>query len=153
MSGDDRTYTTAETADLCGISKSTLYRWERESKLPPPSRDLRGRRQYGKEDLVRIAQFALTEPVRERIAQINRQAGEPEDEPARKLLGELHEDYSLDKFVVLGDRTGLDELRERENLKSTTILRLLEEALRYEPEEEVFKEIVKISFDHVGEPR
>lgn len=139
MPSQDTTYSPAQVAEMFNVSKSTLYRWEREGKLPRPARDLRGR-QYGREELRVIAQLAEIEPLKRRIHQVY----ELDDPAATEALEDLAEKLSLDKFVMLHDLTGLYELAERPKLKSETIRRLLQEALQYEPTDEVFKEIIRI---------
>ena len=50
------TYSTAEICEMFGISKSTLFRWEREGLLPPISRDLSGQRLYTQKHLNAISE-------------------------------------------------------------------------------------------------
>ena len=42
----EATYSTAEVWQLLRISKSTLFRWEKDGLITPPDRDLRQQRQY-----------------------------------------------------------------------------------------------------------
>ena len=62
-------YSTAQAAALLKISKSTLLRWERESKLPAPHRLKRNnQRIYTDEWLRKAREFAdeLIEPPKSR---------------------------------------------------------------------------------------
>lgn len=46
-----KTYTIKEAADILGVSKSTLQRWERKGWIDPPMRDFRGWRAYTDKDI------------------------------------------------------------------------------------------------------
>ena len=52
---EDRTYSTAEICDMFGVSKSTLFRWERDGLLPSVDRDVNGQRQYSQIHLEAIS--------------------------------------------------------------------------------------------------
>ena len=54
-------YRTNEAARLIGVSKQTLHRWFRESKMMDVGRDHRGWRVFSNEDIKRIR--GLTESV------------------------------------------------------------------------------------------
>jgi DNA-binding transcriptional MerR regulator len=127
---------------MLGISKTTLFRWESEGKLAQPPRDLRGHRRYGEEELRAIAELVELEPLKARI----RQLYESDDPAARRELSALSERLSLDKLLYLRDLTGLHELDESPSLRPETIRRLLEEALRYETTDDVFREIIRIVY-------
>ncbi len=43
-----------------GISRNTLYHWERNRKIPRPKRNIYGHRVYSAEDVERIVRFTRT---------------------------------------------------------------------------------------------
>ena len=49
-------YTAQEACNLLGVAKSTLFRWEKEKKIPRAQRDLWGNRTYSLSDLTSILQ-------------------------------------------------------------------------------------------------
>ena len=56
MDKKDQTYTTAEICEMFGISKSTLFRWEKEDQLPHIPRDINGQREYALEHIHAISE-------------------------------------------------------------------------------------------------
>jgi len=48
----DKKYSSAEVAELLGISKKTLYAWEKNGKMPfHPERDIRGWRLFSQKEV------------------------------------------------------------------------------------------------------
>ena len=46
-----------EAAKRVGVTKNTLFRWEKQNKIPPPKRDRNGWRVYAAEDIPKILVF------------------------------------------------------------------------------------------------
>jgi signal transduction histidine kinase len=139
MSHSEHSYSSGDVARMLNISKSTLYRWERKGKVPSATRDLRGHRRYTAKDLTRIAQQVIMEPLGQRIHRLY----ESDDPATLAELRDLTEEYSLQKFLTLNDETGLYELGERPRLKPRTTRLLLRASLRYQPDDEVFQQIMR----------
>lgn len=134
----DRTYTTAEVCELFNISKSTLFRWEREGILPPIPRDLGGQREYGKEHLRKISD-KQKEKIHRRLDQIAEKS-----EPDNQMV--LFETLSLNKFLE-GNTIGLFELREHDQISAQTQMQLLKIAVdQYRPGDPIFNEIIEIVY-------
>lgn len=127
-------YSPAEVCELLGISRSTLFRWEAEGKIPPPDRDYLGNRQYTSEHVE-----ALLRVLIERTAE-----RKGPDFAKKQKLGEYLQLHSLYKFINSQDIIGLRELAEHESLASKTIHRLLQEALKYDPADDFFKRIIAL---------
>ena len=136
----DHTYSTAEICEMFGISKSTLFRWEREGLLPTIPRDITGQRQYG--------QVHITAISKRQKAQLGKRfdrAVEAGDETSLLLISEA---VALRKFLE-GDITGLYELSELENVSNETLKQLMQIGLeQFEPGDEVFCEIVRVLWMH-----
>lgn len=131
----DDVFTPAKVCEVFGISKSTLFRWEREGKIEAPARDRLGQRQYSQAHMSEIGKLLYSK--------LYEQAARAESEPgARERLNSLQEEIALAKFVYFGDIVGLYELAERETLAHTTIQKLLGEAARREPSDDTFRLIV-----------
>jgi DNA-binding transcriptional MerR regulator len=48
-------YSASETAEILGVSKKTLFNWEKSGKIPKPKRDpMNNYRYYTKEDLTKL---------------------------------------------------------------------------------------------------
>lgn len=131
----DRIYSPAEICEMFGISKSTLFRWERDGLLPPVGRDLSNQRQYTQEHV-----RAISRRQKEQLSEQFKRVVETEDGAG---LMEIAEAVSLRKFLG-GDMTGLYELAEYPRLPSEVIRQLLRIALeQYEPGEGTFCEIIR----------
>ncbi|MFZ1792745.1 MAG: hypothetical protein WAU96_04915, partial [Anaerolineae bacterium] len=48
-----------------GISRTTLFRWENENRIPEPSKDKNGARMYERRHLIRIAEVEKDRMKRE----------------------------------------------------------------------------------------
>jgi len=134
------TWTPAEVCEMFGISKSTLLRWEKEGKISPPSRDpeQKNRRLYTAEHLAEISR----DKARTTYQNL---AKRPSN--FREKAVALEEKWSLERFLFKQDKTGLYELAEHEALSPSTIRRLLQEAQRYQPSDELFHEIIKLIYE------
>lgn len=147
MSNNNKhTYTPAEICKMFDISKSTLFRWEREGEISPPDRDLRQRRYYTQKHRAEIAELLMRRDY-ERMMRAEKEPG------AEERMKALSEQISLRKFVHLQDRTGLYQLAEHETLSSDTIHQLLQEAQRYEPSSDVFREIIRVIYEKTVKSR
>ena len=138
------TYTPAELCDMLHISKSTLFRWEREGVLPSPTRDqsdLRHGRIYTYEHIQAIGQKQKEQFVRQ-----YEQASKEKSWDSRSLQ-ELLEANSLRKFLE-GNEIGLRELRENDLLLPKTIRTLLQVAIEQcEPDDNIFCDIIQVVYE------
>lgn len=50
-------YKTRQAAQMLGISKQTLVRWEREKKVPLAKRDYLNHRAYTEKDIIKIREI------------------------------------------------------------------------------------------------
>jgi DNA-binding transcriptional MerR regulator len=133
---------TAEVCDRFQISRSTLFRWEREREIPPAQRDPRhaNQRQYGREELdaIRI----------KHIRTIYRAGCRAEDLAALRAAQESL--YILK--IQSGDLVGLDELRaylKTNALAPTTIKQLLRFAAdTMDENDDVFEQTVSTVLDY-----
>jgi DNA-binding transcriptional MerR regulator len=136
---EDRTYSTAEICEMFGVSKSTLFRWERDGFLPSVDRDVNGQRQYSQIHLEAISGRLIKRLGKEMV-----QAATRENDQALQALTEA---VSLRKFLA-GDETGLRELAEYDRLPPDTILQLLRVAIeRSRPGDPLFCDILKVALD------
>jgi DNA-binding transcriptional MerR regulator len=129
------TYSTAEVCELLRISKSTLFRWEKEGLISPPGRDLQQQREYTLDHIREIGAWRL----RKQLEQVTKAEGDPS---AEERMDSLAEYISLTKFVAFGDISGLYELAERSELSTRTMQQLLRAAAEREPTDEAFQLIV-----------
>ena len=139
----EKSYTTAEICEMFDISKSTLFRLEREGILLPVPRDITGQRQYGKDHLRQINE-KQRESFGRRYQQIANQVNQDEN-----AFWQLYEVQAIREFLE-DDLTGLHELAESPQLSGAGIQQLLKIALdRYQPEDEVFREIISVIWHHL----
>jgi len=139
-----RIYSPAEVCGMFNVSKSTLFRWERDGLLPPVGRDLSGQRRYTDEHLRVLAERQV-----EKLSRQFKWAAERDADLSVHL--NVLESHSLTKFVYKGDLTGLYELAEYPRLSPHAIRELLQVALdQYGPEDPVFAEIVRVAADQTG---
>ena len=137
--------TTAEVCDLFDISRSTLFRWERERSIPAPQRDRRkaNQRMYSQDDLSAIRAKYLRGLFR---------AGfESEDLEA---LRTAQETLSLQKMVG-GDLVGVEELINSSAPLSTLAIKQLLRVVsdRFDPTDETFEEAVRTVLKSCGTHR
>ena len=131
----EATYSTAEVCELLRISKSTLFRWEKDGLITPPDRDLQQQRQYTIDHIREIGAWRL----RKQLEQVTKAESDPS---AEERMDSLAEYISLTKFVAFDDISGLYELAERTELSTRTMQQLLRAASEREPTDEAFQLIV-----------
>ena len=51
-------YTVKQVLALAGISRNTIYKWERERKIPVPHRNVSGHRVYTEEQAEEVRRYA-----------------------------------------------------------------------------------------------
>lgn len=137
---EERKYTPAEVCALFGISKSTLFRWEREGRISRPERGRRGERFYGRKQIAEIGKNLFHQQVK----QLMKSEGEPGVE---QRMRELAEQISRMKFVAFGNKGGLfelDEMARNRGLSEETVRALLDEAARLGPAHEHFRVILEV---------
>ena len=128
-------YTPAQICEMFGISKSTLFRWERDGRLPPVHRDLANQRQYTRAHIQ-----AISELQKGKLGQQFARVAAAEDLEQQEAVMEA---VSLRKFLE-GDMTGLYELGEYARPSAETVRQLLRIALdQYEPDSDEFRELVE----------
>ncbi len=138
MVGDDeQIYTPAQICKMFDVSKSTLFRWEREGHIPPAQRDWQGYRQYTSEHVQALLKKHLDKLM-------SRGSEGPATQEKLERYTEL---ASLQKFINGKDKLGLSELAEHESLSAETIYRLLQEAQRYDPSDEMFGQIIELVYN------
>ncbi len=136
---DNRVYSTAEICEMFDISKSTLFRWEREGILDPVPRDISNQRQYGQEHIT-----AISEIQKEKLSKRYERAMTRGN--ANGVL-KIAEAVSLRKFLEQ-DMTGLYELAEMQDVSGDTLKQLMKIALEeYDPDDEIFCEIVRVLWE------
>jgi len=138
--GKGRGLTTAVVCETLGISKSTLFRWERERVIAPPARDqLRNKqRQYSAEDFkklqIRLLKGAFSSAFRD-------------GESDLKAQTEAFETLYLQKAMA-GDPIGIDELcafAVHQVLSASAMKQLLWYACEdLETSDPVFESIVRV---------
>jgi|HubBroStandDraft_5_1064220.scaffolds.fasta_scaffold53694_2 hypothetical protein len=133
-----RFFTTAEVCDLFGISRSTLFRWEKDPDFPSVGRD-RGKanmRLYGKSEMRAVRTKSMSGLFR----------AASRDNDIEALRG-AHELLYLRKLQS-GDFVGIDELRsfaEDNRLSPGTLQQLVRLAgERVDPEDENFRNLIEI---------
>jgi len=133
-------YSTVEICQMFDISKSTIFRWEKQRILPKVDRDETGQRIYTRKHFEAISQQLM-----QRLAQEFNRAASDED---TRNMAKLHEAMALQKFLS-GDMLGLSELAEQKSLSGETISRLLHFLVeqRYEPGDERFCRIAQVIYE------
>ena len=140
MAKKDQIYSTAEICEMFGISKSTLFRWEREGQLPTIPRDISGQRQYNIDHISAISKRQKTQ-LGKRYAHAIR-AGDEDS------LQQISEAVAMRKFLE-GDITGLYELAELPEVSNDTLRQIMQIGLdQHEPGEQTFCEIIRVLWEH-----
>ena len=136
---EGRVYSTVEICHMLQISKSTLFRWEREQLLPPVGRDLMNQRQYTD---------AHVQAIRaRRLKQLGARLEYSDRVKDDAALQEIWEAITLYKFLG-GNVLGLDELAGYRRLSPATIRQLLEVALNdYDVGSDIFCKILHIALE------
>ncbi len=136
----ERNWTTAEVCERYGISKSTLFRWEREGIISPPERDRHNYRVYTSRHRSEISDLLL----RRSHQRLARSEGAPNAEERQRLL---FEQGSLRKFLDRNEIIGLYELDEHERLSNDTIRLLLRRIQELDPSDDLFREVIRVVYD------
>lgn len=136
----DQVYSTAEICEMFGISKSTLFRWEREDQLPLIPRDISGQRQYNLDHII-----AISERQKKQLGKRYADAIKTGNESS---LQQISEAVAIRKLLE-GDITGLYELAELPEVSSDTLRQIMQIGLeQYEPGDHTFCEIVRVLWEH-----
>ncbi len=137
----EKKYLPVEIYKMFDISKSTLFRWEKEDDFPPLERGDNGERQYNHEHIHWIGE--------KKVARLKRQyrlAIKAEDEERMK---EVHGMLTKYKVLYLDNETGLDEL-QFQTLTPETIKALLLEAANYELTDPTFIKIITAVYKQIN---
>jgi DNA-binding transcriptional MerR regulator len=140
MAKKEHIYATAEICEMFSISKSTLFRWEREGQLPPIPRDISGQRQYNLDHLI-----AISERQKKKLGVQYAHAIKAGNEIS---LLQISEAVAMRKFLE-GDITGLYELAELPEVSNDTLKQIMQIGLdQYEPGDRTFCEIIRVLWEH-----
>lgn len=140
MTKKDQIYSTAEICEMFGISKSTLFRWEREGQLPTIPRDISGQRQYSIDHVT-----AISKRQKKQLGKRFEHAIKAGDEDS---LQQISEAVAIRKFLE-GDITGLYELAELPEVSHNTLRQIMQIGLeQYEPGDPTFCEIIRVIWEH-----
>jgi DNA-binding transcriptional MerR regulator len=140
MTKKEHVYATAEICAMFSISKSTLFRWEREGQLPPIPRDISGQRQYSLDHLI-----AISERQKKKLGVQYAHAIKDGNEIS---LLQISEAVAMRKFLE-GDITGLYELAELPEVSNDTLKQIMQIGLdQYEPGDRIFCEIIRVLWEH-----
>jgi DNA-binding transcriptional MerR regulator len=129
----DKKYIPVEIYKMFDISKSTLFRWEKEEGFPPLERGDNGERQYNHLHVKWIGE--------KKVARLKRQykfAIKAEDLERMEEIQTLLTKY---KVLYLEDATGLEELQFH-HYDEETLKDLLEKATEYESSDPAFQAII-----------
>ena len=129
----DKKYLPVDIYKMFDISKSTLFRWEKEDSFPPLERGDNGERQYDQSHVRWIGE--------KKVARLKRQynfAIKAEDLERMEEIQTLLTKY---KVLYLEDPTGLGELQFH-HYDEATLKELLEKATDYESSDPQFRAIV-----------
>lgn len=141
-------FSPADLVDLLGVSKSTLFRWEKEGLLPPTTRDFtnaRSQRVYTQEHVASIVE-TQQEDLAKQITQAEH-AADHNAPRAKSTAAYLLQANSLRKFLS-GNEFGLTDLANYPNLDPkviTSLVRIASEQLR--PDDPLYARILKIASD------
>lgn len=125
---------------MFNISKSTLFRWEREGQLPLVPRDISGQRQYNQEHISAISD--------RQKQQLGKQFAHAIKAGNETNLLRISEAISMRKFLE-GDITGIYELAELQEVSNDTLRQLMQIGLdQFEPGERTFCEIIRVLWEH-----
>ncbi len=130
----NKKYLPVEIYKMFDISKSTLFRWEKEEGFPPLERGDNGERQYDQNHVRWIGE--------KKVARLKRQyqfAIKAEDLERMEEILTLLTKY---KVLYLEDPTGLDELPFHE-YDEETLKALLQKATEYESSDPAFQAIIR----------
>ena len=129
----EKTYRPVDLYTMFDISKSTLFRWEKDKDCPPVERDEDGERRYTQAHVHWLGA--------KKFARIKRQYQIAIKNEDLARMEELHRLMTKYKVLYLENSTGFEELQHQE-LSPETIKALLLEATEYDPGDEAFKKII-----------
>jgi len=129
----DKEYLPVDVYTMFDISKSTLFRWEKEEGFPPLSRGENGERLYNNEHIRWLGN--------KKVASVKRQYNIAARNEDLERMEELHRLITKYKILYLDDETGLQELQYI-SLSSEMIKELLHVAIEHDPTDDVFKKII-----------
>lgn len=130
----DKKYLPVDIYTMFDISKSTLFRWEKDDDFPPLERGDNGERQYNHTHVEWIG--------KKKVARLTRQykfAIKAEDLERMEEIQTLLTKY---KVLYLEDQTGLAELQYH-RYSEETLKELLAKASEYESTDPAFQAIIK----------
>jgi DNA-binding transcriptional MerR regulator len=140
MTRKDHTYSTSEICAMFNISKSTLFRWEKEGLLPVVSRDISGKRQYSHEHI-----SAISERQKRRLG---KQFAHAIEAGSEGNIIKISEALAIRKFLE-GDITGIYELAELPEISTETLRQLMQIGLdQFQPGDRMFCEIIRVLWIH-----
>jgi DNA-binding transcriptional MerR regulator len=129
----DKKYLPVDIYTMFDISKSTLFRWEKEEDFPPLERGDNGERQYNQTHVEWIGN--------KKVARLTRQykfAIKAEDLERMEEIQTLLTKY---KVLYLQDETGLAELQYH-RYSEETLREILKKATEYESGDPAFQAII-----------
>ncbi len=137
----DKKYLPVDIYTMFDISKSTLFRWEKEASFPPLERGDNGERQYNEEHIRWIGE--------KKVARLKRQYAFAIKAEDLERMEEIHHLLTKYKVLYLGNDTGLSEL-QFQTLSPDTIKALLLEAAEYAPTDPAFVQIITAIYKQIG---
>ena len=142
---EEKTYLSNELCQIFGISKSTLFRWEKDNIIPAPTRDMNNRRLYSSKHILAIH--------RHNVKKLYNTAAGSEDQ---NRIQAAHEELSLIKYIYEGDSFGLTELQEigrKGNLSDKTLKQLLQTAIdKYDIGDPILINILQFVITQIEKP-
>jgi hypothetical protein len=128
---------------MFNISKSTLFRWEKEGLLPVVPRDISGQRQYSLEHI-----RAISKRQKQRLGKQFAHAIKAGSEGS---ILKISEALAIRKFLE-GDITGIYELAELPEISTDTLRQLMQIGLdQFQPGDRTFCEIIRVLWEHTRE--
>jgi len=136
----NKKYLPVDIYKMFDISKSTLFRWEKEEGFPPLERGDGGERQYTQEHIRWLGE--------KKYARLKKQYDLAAREENRDRMEELHRILTKYKVLYLENETGLDELQHHK-FSDEDIKEFLLKAAEYKPTEKAFKQIIKAIYKQI----
>ncbi len=133
----DKKYLPVEIYKMFDISKSTLFRWEKEEGFPPLERGDNGERQYNHEHVRWLGA--------KKVARLRRQYDLASKSEDLVRMNEIQRLSTMYKVLYLEDATGLAEL-EYHQYPAETLKEFLRKAAEYEISDSAFKQIVRVVY-------
>ncbi len=140
---DGRRYSTVEVCEMFRVSRSTLFRWEREGMLGEVERGIDDDRKYSSENLKLLRNKKFSKQYKSQIVQSDK--SKYNINHYKQNITNITQDMSVSK-VLIGDITGLVELEDQqEPLKPKHAQHLLRFATNeLEPKDEQFCRIIHL---------